>query len=66
MTEPEYVSVGRRRKRSPLAGKFVTVRRLCPACGYAWDSVTYHGKGDETMCPRCKEAVPGDSYERGR
>jgi tRNA(Ile2) C34 agmatinyltransferase TiaS len=66
VTEPEHVDVRDRRRRSSLAGKFVTVRRLCNACGYAWGSVTYHGKGDETRCPRCGEAVPGDSYERGR
>lgn len=64
MTEPDYVDVRSRRRRSPLAGKFTMVRRLCPSCRYAWDSSTYHGKDDETRCPRCGAPVPGDSYER--
>jgi len=52
-------------RRSDLAGRRSTVRRLCPMCTYAWESRTWYRKGDETVCPKCGAPVPGDSLDRG-
>ena len=39
-------------------------KRLCPHCGYKWDSETAYGADEVTPCPKCDQEVPGDSIAK--
>ena len=39
-------------------------KRLCPHCGYKWDSDTAYAEEEFTPCPKCNQEVPGDSIAK--
>lgn len=39
-------------------------KRVCPHCGYKWDSDSFYGEGDVVLCPKCDQEVPGDSIAK--
>lgn len=39
-------------------------KRLCPHCGYKWDSETFYSAENTTLCPKCGQKVPGDSIAK--